>query len=68
MSGRMTVSQDGIEITVEWPTDDPLTVTQFVEAMEALEKAWRAVQPWGAASKLLADSLTYCIGDEEVEP
>lgn len=64
MKGSLVLSQDGVEVRVEWG-GGALTVPQFTEALEALTRAWVAVQGPGASPRfLLASSMTYTTGEE----
>lgn len=61
VSGYLQVSQGDVQVRLEWP-GKALTVTEFVEAMSAMSKAWAVVAD-ESADVLLAASLTYEPGD-----
>jgi hypothetical protein len=64
VTGSLTVEQDGVKVTVEWP-GGALMLTQFTEVLEAVTRAWVAVQGYGSTRVLFADAMTYEAGDDD---
>jgi hypothetical protein len=62
VTGSIVADQDNVKVTVEWP-GGALTVMQYVEATEAIEKLWRTIQGRSASRVLMAASVTYDAGE-----